>query len=399
MKEYNVGTKHGKSARNNFAEKYSIDGKPNIFPNEFFKEKAPQIKTFLRYHRNIKVRFLMTCIMETYVIDKISRIYRQNKAYFNTETFESMDVKEILSQMIKQILNKIQYYQHKGSGWYFKEVLSLEIHTVSYKPVKGSCYIPLPDFIKKCIVNLENKDDKCFQWCILRYLYPLHKQATRINDLKKYEDELNFKGIDFPIKLKDITKFENQNPSIPGVNVFSVNENKKIYPLRLNQNDCQKSIHLFLFEQDGKSHYSLIKNFWRLTRSQITSDTNSKIHICKRCLLHFTKEELFENHITYCSVFGKTIENIRKRQMVFLIDNKKTTNKLSSKPNFESCTIFDENLIACDMKKTEVYFNKPIYVGQAILDLSRTLMLIFIIIISEKNMGTKLNYYLQILVA
>ena len=261
LKEYNVGTKHGKSARNNFAEKYSIDGKPNIFPNEFFKEKAPQIKTFLRYHRNIKVRFLMTCIMETYVIDKISRIYRQNKAYFNTETFESMDVKEILSQMIKQILNKIQYYQHKGSGWYFKEVLSLEIHTVSYKPVKGSCYIPLPDFIKKCIVNLENKDDKCFQWCILRYLYPLHKQATRINDLKKYEDELNFKGIDFPIKLKDITKFENQNPSIPGVNVFSVNENKKIYPLRLNQNDCQKSIHLFLFEQDGKSHYSLIKNF------------------------------------------------------------------------------------------------------------------------------------------
>ena len=48
--------------------------------------------------------------------------------------------------------------------------------------------------------------------------------------------------------------------------------------------------------------------------------------------------------------------------------------KLSSKPNFERLTIFDENLVAVHMKKTEVYFNKPIYVGQAILDLSKTLM-------------------------
>ena len=51
--------------------------------------------------------------------------------------------------------------------------------------------------------------------------------------------------------------------------------------------------------------------------------------------------------------------------------------KLSSKPNFERSTIFDENLIACHMRKTEVYFNKPIYVGQAILDLSKALMFDF----------------------
>ena len=77
------------------------------------------------------------------------------------------------------------------------------------------------------------------------------------------------------------------------------------------------------------------------------------------------------------SVFGKTIENIRKRQNVILVDNRKKAVKLSSKPNFERVTIFDENLIAVHMKKTEVYFNKPIYVGQAILDLSKTLMFDF----------------------
>ena len=77
------------------------------------------------------------------------------------------------------------------------------------------------------------------------------------------------------------------------------------------------------------------------------------------------------------SVFGKTIENIRKRQNVTIIDNRKMAVKLSSKPNFGGITIFDENLVAVHMKKTEVYFNEPIYVGQAILDLSKTLMFDF----------------------
>ena len=74
------------------------------------------------------------------------------------------------------------------------------------------------------------------------------------------------------------------------------------------------------------------------------------------------------------SVFGKTIENIRKRQNIILVDNRKKASQLSTRPNFDRATIFDRNLIAVHMKKTEVYFNKPIYVGQAILDLSKTLI-------------------------
>ena len=77
------------------------------------------------------------------------------------------------------------------------------------------------------------------------------------------------------------------------------------------------------------------------------------------------------------SVFGKTIENIRKRQNIFIIDDRKKASKLTSRPNFDRATIFDKNLIAVHMKKTEVYFNKPVYVGQAILDLSKTLMFDF----------------------
>ena len=89
------------------------------------------------------------------------------------------------------------------------------------------------------------------------------------------------------------------------------------------------------------------------------------------------------------SVFCKTIENIRKRQNVIFVDSRKLALKLSSKPNFERTTIFDENLIACHMKKTEVYFNKPIFVGQAILDISKTLMFDFHYNFIRKKYGDK----------
>ena len=179
----------------------------------------------------------------------------------------------------------------------------LEIHIVEYNPTKGSSYIPLPDWIsnKKAIVNIKNKDEKCFLWSILRYLHPKQIHEERLTDLKKYEFSLNTKGITFPLKLKDISKFEKLNPTIPGINVFSVNENKKFYPLRMAEKDCLNTIDLFFYEQDGASHYSLIKSFTRLVKSQITSSKSGSFYICKKCFTHFTKYELLQKHITYCS--------------------------------------------------------------------------------------------------
>ena len=74
------------------------------------------------------------------------------------------------------------------------------------------------------------------------------------------------------------------------------------------------------------------------------------------------------------SVFGKTMENIRNRVDVKLVNNRKKAEKLVAKPNFRHCTIFDENLVAIHMKKTKLVFNKPVYCGMAILDLSKTLI-------------------------
>ena len=68
------------------------------------------------------------------------------------------------------------------------------------------------------------------------------------------------------------------------------------------------------------------------------------------------------------------MENIRNRVDIKPITNEKEAKKLISKPNFYHRTIFTENLIAVHMKKRQVYYNKPIYLGMCILDLSKTLM-------------------------
>lgn len=74
------------------------------------------------------------------------------------------------------------------------------------------------------------------------------------------------------------------------------------------------------------------------------------------------------------SNFGKTMENQRKKRIVKLVNNWNSARKYISRPEFKNVRIFNENLIAIEMKKTNVLLNKPIYLGFCILDLSKTLL-------------------------
>jgi len=77
------------------------------------------------------------------------------------------------------------------------------------------------------------------------------------------------------------------------------------------------------------------------------------------------------------SVFGKTMENIENRVDIRLITDKAEARKLSTRPYYGHCTIFDENLVAIHMKRIELYYNKPVHLGMCILDLSKNLMFDF----------------------
>ena len=74
------------------------------------------------------------------------------------------------------------------------------------------------------------------------------------------------------------------------------------------------------------------------------------------------------------SVFGKTMENVRNHRDIRIVTTDKRRSILASEPNYHSTIYISKDLLIMEMNKVEMKMNKPIYLGQAILDTSKTLM-------------------------
>ena len=74
------------------------------------------------------------------------------------------------------------------------------------------------------------------------------------------------------------------------------------------------------------------------------------------------------------AVFRKTMENVRKHRNIKLIATKRKRNYLVSQPNYHTTKFFTKNLLATEMRKTQILMNNPVYLGLSILDLSKTVM-------------------------
>ena len=74
------------------------------------------------------------------------------------------------------------------------------------------------------------------------------------------------------------------------------------------------------------------------------------------------------------SVFGKTMENVTNHRDIKIVTTDKRRSILPSEPNYHSTKYISKDLLIMEMKKTEIKLNKPVYLGQAILDISKTLM-------------------------
>ena len=301
-----------KSAFKNFTVQYVIKGEPLYGPTEFLQIAKPYVINIMASNRNIKTKLYLNCKMSRSDRDGLTLIKRFSFHSIGQKIItEATDPHEIYNEMRDEIEEEIQKVeQAEGSGWVFLEVENLTLYTDIWDPIKASSYIDLPDELKnkKAIINMKNKNnDKCFLWCVLRALNPKKEHPERIDeDLKSKEHTLNMEGIAYPVSLKDIKRFEKQNPNI-SISVLGYSKNEKIYPLRISEytkakkeNERKHNIVLLLIKDGDNSHYCLVKNESALLSSQVNSHDH-KLYFCLNCLNGFDTPEKLEKHKEYCS--------------------------------------------------------------------------------------------------
>ena len=226
----------------------------------------------------------------------------EKTAYFNSKPQIIINNTEILEslQLSKQlILNLIAQWISEGSGWTIQSVDNHYLNIVQYQPMKGSSYIELPQELrhnKKGLINMKNKDNKCFRWCHVRYLNPQDKYPQRIKKSdKEFIKKLDYSEIEFPVTINQYNKIEKQNEI--NINVFGY-ENKQPYPIYISKEKYEKHIELLLITEENNNHYVFIKDFNRFMYNQTKHE--HKKHFCMHCLQCFSSEEVLNNHKNNC---------------------------------------------------------------------------------------------------
>ena len=195
----------------------------------------------------------------------------------------------------------IDGFQEKGSGFVFKKIISSNIKQYEYNFQKASSYIPL-QFRSHIIINIKNeKDNKCFLWSILAKLYPVNNNKQRVSNYKPYEDKINMEGIEYPVRIKDISKVEKQNNNIC-INVFALEnqtDKQSLYPVYISNENNNKEkiiIDLLFIENNENTHYCLIKDLDSFRYDK----NNHKQYTCRNCMQGFQKEITLERHQEIC---------------------------------------------------------------------------------------------------
>ena len=251
---------------------------------------------------NIKVQLILNVL--TSVGDYGEENYREDNTYLHSFTkliTQSNNLNEIYEEITDHILESFSSYEGRGSGWKFMGIQYLEILITKVKHFGGSSYIELPLEIKnkKACVNVQNNNQECFKFSILAALHydEIKDNLKRPSSYTKWLNDLNFDGIDFPVDLKDIDKFENQNPY--RINVLGY-ENKEVYPLRISNKLSinELTINLLLINDKNEeikdekisalrgpsqdkinNHYVWIKDLSKLLSKQISKDRCKNIYV------------------------------------------------------------------------------------------------------------------------
>ena len=286
---------------------FEVEGTQKVDLLQLFSDRRDDIVTFVMKEAEKKKRtkWHMSCAIKFVRYDKegneIDTVGFFNSICSTTLIYEEKDsVENKVDEGYMKMFNSCQEFQREGSGWVIEEILHLKLMMGIYKPLKGSRNFEVPKKIcnNKGILNFDNKDYKCFLWCVLAALHPVTQNAHQSTNYKEYEHELNMKGITYPVAVKKVPTFEKQNNI--SVNVFGFED--EYYPLYISPEQKETHVNLLLIHDEKKSHYCLIKNLGMMLSSQ--TKHNGKTYYCTYCLHGFVKEDNLLKHKPICKNHG-----------------------------------------------------------------------------------------------
>ena len=136
---------------------HRIDGVRGYDQRTFTHYIRPRVVRFLDERKKpYKMKFIVNC--------KFKKGEEDTYRHFDTDVItitQGDDVGRIYNSLISKILEKIEAFQNKGSGWQFEQVVSFDIDTNPYTPLAGSSYIEVPKELagKHAIINVKNVKD------------------------------------------------------------------------------------------------------------------------------------------------------------------------------------------------------------------------------------------------
>ena len=152
------------SAVRDFARVYTVDGIEGFDARSFLDHVRENITRVLRNNRRTKEKLIFICYMKK--PSNIGETVIKEFAFHSDIhiNLEGTDEDDIYIIMTERILEKMATFQSEGSQWRLYRITKLELHTVRYIPLRGETWISLPKELdnKKAIINMKNKDDKCF---------------------------------------------------------------------------------------------------------------------------------------------------------------------------------------------------------------------------------------------
>ena len=128
--------------------------------------------------------------------------------------YRGSDLDQIVDEMITHMKFQIENPALLNSGFAFDRVLHSDVNFHQLNLTRGRSYVQLPDCIanRKAVINPQNDDSECFKWAIIaadRWT-DIGSHPERISNLRKFVNNYDWSGLEFPVSLKQIGKFENQ---------------------------------------------------------------------------------------------------------------------------------------------------------------------------------------------